>query len=156
SVDADGNVRGVSAGNAGITAMAGGKTASIIVTVQPNGVALQSISITGNGVANGAATMDMGDTLQLLAKLNPSNASVATINWSSSDASVATVDGNGKVTAIKNGDTVITVSAAGKAATVILTVNYVAPARFKDVPKSHQFYTDIEWLADSGITSGDG
>ncbi|MGO4923338.1 S-layer homology domain-containing protein, partial [Bifidobacterium choerinum] len=37
-----------------------------------------------------------------------------------------------------------------------LTVNYVAPARFKDVPKSHQFYTDIEWLADSGITSGDG
>ncbi|MGO4923348.1 Ig-like domain-containing protein, partial [Bifidobacterium choerinum] len=34
SVDADGNVRGVSAGNAGITAMAGGKTASIIVTVQ--------------------------------------------------------------------------------------------------------------------------
>ncbi|MEY8564939.1 Ig-like domain-containing protein, partial [Bifidobacterium pseudolongum] len=35
TVDADGNVRGVAAGNAGITATAGGKSASIIVTVQP-------------------------------------------------------------------------------------------------------------------------
>ena len=156
AVDADGNVRGVAAGNAGITATAGGKSASIIVTVQPDGVALQSIAITGNGVANGEATMEAGDTLQLSAKLTPSNASVATINWSSSDTSVATVNGNGKVTAIKNGDAVITVSAAGKAASILLTVNGVASGRFKDVPVSHQFYGDIEWLAQSGITTGDG
>ncbi|RYQ16067.1 alpha-amylase [Bifidobacterium pseudolongum subsp. globosum] len=156
TVDASGTVTAVKAGTATVTATAGGKSASIIVTVQPDGVALQSIAITGNGVANGEATMEVGSTLQLSAKLTPANASVATINWSSSDTSVATVSGDGKVTAIKNGDAVITVSAAGKAASILLTVSGVAPGRFKDVPVSHQFYGDIEWLAQSGITTGDG
>ncbi|MGO4923116.1 Ig-like domain-containing protein, partial [Bifidobacterium choerinum] len=156
SVDADGNVRGVSAGNAGITAMAGGKTASIIVTVQPNGSVATAIAITGNGVSSGKLTMDMGDVKKLGVALTPANAEQGVVYWSSSDASVATVDGNGTVTAVKNGKVAITATMGDLSSSILLTVNYVAPARFKDVPKSHQFYTDIEWLADSGITSGDG
>ncbi len=44
-------------------------------------------------------TLKIGDKLKLSAEVLPSNATVKTINWSSSDFSVATVDSNGNVTA---------------------------------------------------------
>ncbi|WP_353939449.1 Ig-like domain-containing protein, partial [uncultured Bifidobacterium sp.] len=94
----------------------------------------------------------MGDVKKLGVTLTPANAEQGVVYWSSSDASVATVDGNGTVTAVKNGKVAITATMGDLSSSILLTVNYVAPARFKDVPKSHQFYTDIEWLADSGIT----
>ena len=52
--------------------------------------------------------LEIGDTLQIIATLNPDNASVAQFEWQSSDESVASIDINGKVTALKPGITTIT------------------------------------------------
>ncbi|WP_033502422.1 Ig-like domain-containing protein, partial [Bifidobacterium pseudolongum] len=43
----NGAVRGLKAGNAVITATAGNKSSSIVVTVQANGTVLQSVAIVG-------------------------------------------------------------------------------------------------------------
>ena len=153
TVDADGNVRGVAAGNAGITATAGGKSASIIVTVQPDGVAVQSVAITGNGISNNEASIQSNETLQLKAQVSPANATVGTLAWSSSDTSVATVSGSGVVTAKNPGTTAITVTAGGKSASIVLTV-VKSDASFKDVPVSHPFFEGIEWAASAGVASG--
>ncbi|KFI56970.1 Ig-like domain-containing protein [Bifidobacterium choerinum] len=161
SVDANGNVRGLKAGSAGITATAGGKSASITVTVKDGAPVpvLQSIAISGSGIAGGEMTMKVGENRKLTAVPTPSNASVAGATWSSLDDSVATVDGNGKVTAKSEGLTMIMVEVGGHSDSVLLTVSgRVDPvdSRFSDVPKSHHFYADIEWLASSGVTTGFG
>ncbi|WP_196799977.1 Ig-like domain-containing protein, partial [Bifidobacterium sp. AGR2158] len=153
SVDANGNVRGLKAGNAGITATAGGKSASIIVTVQEDGPVLQSIQITGEGVENNALSTPAGETAQLKIQATPAGASVTPAYWSSSDTSIATVDGNGKVVAKKMGTVAITATAGGKTASIILTVTR-PNTRFADVLKTHHFYNDIEWLASNNITTG--
>lgn len=54
-------------------------------------------------------TIDLGSTETLRATIEPSNASVKGLIWSSSDSSVATVDSNGVVTAKKSGYAKITV-----------------------------------------------
>ena len=152
----NGTVRGIKAGNAVITATAGNKSASIIVTVQNNGAVLQSISISGSGVSGGKLTLAQNKSVQLSVKANPSNATVGAAYWSSSDTSVATVDGNGKVTAKKEGVTAITVTASGKSAAIVLTVskNGGSSDRFSDVPAGVAFHDEIEWLAAQGITNG--
>ena len=163
TVNVNGSVRGIAAGNAAITATAGGKSASIIVTVN-NGSApvLQSIAISGSGIVDGEMAMQVNDSKELTAVPTPSNASVAGAAWSSLDDSVATVDGNGKVTAKSEGLTMIMVELGGHSDSVLLTVSgKVDPptpgdSRFSDVPKSHHFYADIEWLASSGVTTGFG
>ncbi|NLW58589.1 MAG: hypothetical protein GX068_07640, partial [Bifidobacterium pseudolongum subsp. globosum] len=153
SVDANGNVRGLKAGNAGITATAGGKSASIIVTVKEAGPVLQSIQITGNGVTNNKLSTPAGETVQLKVQATPADATVTPTYWSSSDTSIATVDGTGKVVTTKMGTVAITVTAGGKTASIVLTVTK-PNTRFTDVLKTHHFYNDIEWLASAGVTTG--
>ncbi|UBY94639.1 Ig-like domain-containing protein [Bifidobacterium pseudolongum] len=154
---ADGRVRGVAAGTTTIKAVAGGKEATVIVTVvggttQP----LQSIAIVGTGVANNKLTLAQNKTVQLSVKATPANASLGVVYWSSSDSSVATVDGNGKVTAKGEGITAITVTASGKSAAIVLTVtkNGGSSDRFSDVPAGVPFHDEIEWLAANGISTG--
>ncbi len=156
TVDASGTVKAVKAGTATITATAGGKSATVKVTVtgEEPVVPVQSVSISGSGVSNGKATISVGANLNLTATVSPSNATVGAVYWSSSDTSVATVDGSGRVSAKAEGVTAITVTAGGRSQAIILTVT--AAPRFADVPFDHQFYADIEWLAASGITNGDG
>lgn len=69
--------------------------------------------------------------LQLTASFTPANAS-AVLEWSSSKPGVATVDGNGLVTPVKKGTTIISVRTDnGKSATV--KVKVVAPPKPKKV-----------------------
>ncbi|RYP99140.1 alpha-amylase [Bifidobacterium pseudolongum subsp. globosum] len=157
TVSSTGAVRGVKAGMATITATAGGKEAAITVTVKAgSSPVLQSVSITGNGVSSGELTLKAGASVTLKASPSPSNAALGVVSWSSMDQSVASVDGNGKVTAKAEGVTVITVTASGCSASLVLEVSGVAPpsSRFPDVPQSHHFYADVEWLASRGITTG--
>ena len=55
--------------------------------------------------------MHIGDTFQLIADVQPENASNTTLNWSTGNSSVASVDNNGLVTAVAGGTTYIIASA---------------------------------------------
>lgn len=56
-----------------------------------------------------AATIAVGNSLQLTASVVPANASNRTLIWESADTEIATVDANGKINALKQGSTIITV-----------------------------------------------
>ena len=92
---------------------------SVNVTVkQP----VTGVSITS---ANGSNTVNAGDTLQLTAKVSPSNASDTSVTWSSSSTGIAKVSTAGLVTGVAAGTAVITAKAndgSNKSATFTVTV----------------------------------
>ncbi len=65
-----------------------------------------------------------GETTELFATVLPENAHDKTITWKSSDTTIATVE-NGKVTALKKGNAVITATSGGKEATCEITIKPV-------------------------------
>ena len=71
-------------------------------------------------VEPGTEALNVGETAELTAKVDPSNATDPTVTWTSSDETVATVDANGKVTAVGGGTATIT----AKAGDVILTKDH--------------------------------
>ena len=69
-------------------------------------------AVTGVTLDKTELDLEKGKTAQLTATVVPSEVS-AVLTWSSSDQTIATVDENGKVTAVKAGEAVITVTATG-------------------------------------------
>ena len=120
TVDATGKVTAHREGTTTITARASGKTAKVKVkVVDPN-------KPTGIKISQGqAASVDVGDTLQLGTTLSPAGAR-ATLTWKSSKPKVAIVDENGKVTPVAEGKTRITVTTHNKKKASI-TVTVVDP-----------------------------
>lgn len=107
---ADGLVKAVGIGSATISCMAldgSGRSASCNVAIM-KAPKPKSISIAPKG-----GTINIGQTLQLVATLNPVGAST-TLKWSSSSKKIATVDADGVVKGIKEGVVKITVSTANK------------------------------------------
>ena len=121
TVDANGKVTGVKAGEATITVTTedGGKTATCKVTVSDT-----EIKVTGVTLNKTALTLNIGASETLSATVAPADATNKKVTWKSSDAAVATVDTNGKVTAVKAGEATITVTTedGGKTATCKVTV----------------------------------
>ena len=76
-----------------------------------------------SGVALDKASISI-NTETLTATVSPKNAANKKVTWKSSDAAVATVDANGKVTGVKAGEAIITVTTddGGKTATCKVTV----------------------------------
>lgn len=98
TVDGEGNVTAILAGQASITASSGGKEASCQVTVS---------KIVVDEVTVNPATLELveGDVFQLSASVSPAEAD-QTVEWKSMDESVARVDyNNGIVTAVSPGST---------------------------------------------------
>ncbi len=67
--------------------------------------------VSGISLSDPSLEMKPGDTKTLTAALSPSTATEKEVKWSSSNNSVATVSGNGLVTAVAEGEAVITASA---------------------------------------------
>lgn len=107
TVDANGLVTAVGAGEADITVSIDGaniqSVCHVVVTVPLESVeAPEALELIINGE----------DSADLDAKMIPEDTTGAKLIYESSDESVATVDENGHVTAVSNGECVITTSAA--------------------------------------------
>jgi uncharacterized protein YjdB len=105
TVDTNGLVTAVAPGSAVIivTSVAGGETASSIVTV--------AVPVTGVSILPSSLKFNVDSIRQLSATIAPSNATFKDLSWNSSNPDVVTVDGNGKLTGISNGKAIITVTA---------------------------------------------
>ena len=116
----NGLVTAVGPGSATITATAGAVSGSAAVTVKA-----KVIPVTGVSLDKTSLTLTEGETETLKATVSPDNATDKSVTWSSADPTVATVDDAGKVTAVKAGQTTITVKTkdGGKQAACALTVN---------------------------------
>ena len=121
TVDGDGRVTAVKAGVATVTVTTedGGKTASCKVTVKAKAVNVTEVTLDRTEL-----TLTEGETGTLTATVKPDNADNRKVTWISDKTDVATVDGAGKVTAVKAGEAVITVTTedGGKTATCKVTV----------------------------------
>ncbi len=141
TVDRYGNVKGIKAGTATITAKAtNGKTASYKVTVkakQTSSTKPKTVKVTSVKIS-GAKDLTVGQSLKLTATVSPSNASNKKVTWKSSNPSVATVDGNGNVKAVSGGTVTITVTTAdgSKTASVTITVKETYSYEWVEIKES--------------------
>ena len=117
SVNKNGLVTANGEGQATIKAIAGGKSASCVVTVSKKIVAVTSITLNKTSLA-----LTKGESKTLVATVTPVDATNKNVSWTSSDSNVASVDSDGKVTAIGNGNATITAKADDKEATCSVTV----------------------------------
>jgi len=110
SVDQKGKISANKVGNVTVTAISemGNKTASCSVIVEEKVILITSISL--NKIE---LSLLEGDSEKLIAEIAPTNASNKNIDWKSSDETIAIVDSEGKVTALKAGVALITVTARG-------------------------------------------
>jgi alpha-tubulin suppressor-like RCC1 family protein len=120
TIDGNGIVTGVAAGNAMITATSEGKSAQAAVTVSL--VPVASVVVTPN-----APTVKAGATVTLAAQLKDEQGTVLTgraIAWSSSATTVATVDAaTGVVTGVAVGTATLTATSEGKTGSTTVTVS---------------------------------
>ena len=122
TVDSDGKVTIIGAGETTIEARAGEKTFTVQVKIeaqpqqpqQPQVVPVQSVTVIPASI-----TAKVGEgPVQLTATVLPSNATSRTVTWTSKNEQVVTVDSNGKVTIIGAGETTIEAKAGEKTFTV--------------------------------------
>ena len=88
----------------------------------------KDVAVTSVSLSQLTAEMVVGETVQLVATVLPSDATDKSVIWASSKLSVATVSVSGKITAVAEGISTITASAGGKSANCTVTVikGYVA------------------------------
>lgn len=115
TVNATGRATAVANGTATITATAGDASGSASLTVA------QEVS----AVAVTADTLEVADTLRVVAAATDANGhpvEEASFSWSSSDASVVDVDESGLATAVAVGTAVVTASSSGVSGSAELVV----------------------------------
>ena len=93
-------------GTVTVTTVDGGFTASCAVTVTPKFIAVESITLEPEPLE-----LEVGQSATVKATVLPEDATDKTLSWESSNEAVATVDQTGKVTALKAGETILTVKA---------------------------------------------
>lgn len=120
SVNKNGKVKGLKTGKATVTVTTqnGDKTAICEVYVVKRAKLLKKLTL----VLGKDVTMLQGTTLQVLLELKPKKATGIIPKYKSSDVTVAVIDKTGVITALKNGQTTITVTIGKKKKKFILTV----------------------------------
>lgn len=127
----EGIVTGVSAGEAIITATAGGKTATVAVTVKLLGPS--SIS-----VVPPAACVPLGSAIQVVGKVldEAGNVITAPIDWALSNPALGTITSNGLLKGLVSGTTNVVAKVGGLTETVSVTVCPATPASITISPSS--------------------
>jgi uncharacterized protein YjdB len=105
TVDAYGNLSGVAVGTTivRVTTNDGGYTAEVIVSV-----VAQTFQVTGISITPSEVEIFVGQQLQIIAEILPTNATNQSILWSSEDSTIATVNTKGAILGEQVGTTVIT------------------------------------------------
>jgi len=118
SVDNNGTVSGVAAGNATITASSEGKSATAAITVKADAPAVAVASVS---IAAAPDTIEAWDATALHATTHDAKDSVLTgrtIRWTTSNPAVAIIDSvTGVITGIDRGTVIITAASEGKIGT---------------------------------------
>ncbi|NLW77864.1 MAG: hypothetical protein GXY32_00420 [Ruminococcaceae bacterium] len=123
TVSSKGKITTYKTGNVTIKATASdGETATLSVKVVDTAIPLQTLELTQGPIKKGA-----GKYTYVQGWYGPADATGLVFTWKSSNEKVATVNEFGAVWPIKEGSTVITVSAGGLSAST--TVNVVSPVK---------------------------
>lgn len=129
TIDSNGRVTAVGAGIIDVTVSAedGGYSASSIITV--TGGPQPEVSVYNVLVSPTTVSLEAGETVQLTATTEPSNATNQNVSWISNNPAIATIDSNGLVTAVGAGVIDVTVSAedGGYSASSFITVTGGTP-----------------------------
>ena len=149
TVDEDGTVKGIAVGTAVLTATSIDNSqiqAQCEITVVENTKKPTEIYFEYNGQRfyDNYKKLTVGDTLQLSAGVNPTDAN-RSVTWNSSDSTVASVDQNGLITALKSGQAQITITAEGDNNQVLQQIMTVDVA---DIP-----ITKLSVFTDSSMTN---
>ena len=104
TVDNNGFVKAVSAGDAIITISCAGVSATTTVHVNNKVVDVRTINVSDNNI-----NLSVGGNHQINATITPSDATDKTLTYESNNPSVVTVTNSGLVTAVGNGSTYVTV-----------------------------------------------
>lgn len=89
------------------------------------------LSVKGVALNAYSLSLNVGETSNLTASVNPADATNKAVTWSSSDASVASVDNSGKVTALKDGTATITATSADTGVQANCKVTVTDPSKVK-------------------------
>ena len=112
-----------------------------LVDITVNAIPVQSVTI-----SDASLSLEEGDTAQLTASVNPTNATNTNITWSSDDTSVATVSSTGLVTAVAKGQTTIkAISAMDNTKIGSCVVTVTKPA----IVSTQYVFTSKSWTATS-------
>ena len=112
-----GSITALKEGTSTVTATAGDKSASCVVTVTKGVIPVTSVALD-----KASMTLEKGESATLVATVSPSDATDKTVTWSSSDASIVSVDQNGTILALKGGSAAVMAKAGEKSATCHVTV----------------------------------
>ncbi|MGI8547056.1 MAG: Ig-like domain-containing protein [Gemmatimonadaceae bacterium] len=134
TVDAGGNVKGVTSGTVTITATSEGKSGAATIAVSaapvtPTPTPTSPAPVATVSVLPGSLSLTTGQTASVSALALDADQKVLSgraVTWSSANSAVATVDGSGSVRAVGAGNTTITATSEGKAGTAQVVVT--APA----------------------------
>lgn len=145
TVDSNGKVKGVSVGQATITAKVKtvdkDVTASVTVTVTP-------VAVTGVSITNSPGSINVGgQTYVLKAEVTPKNATNKAVKWSSNNPSVISVDADsGALTAHTSGTAMITVTTVDqqKTSSVNITANVIPVREINIIPTEASLEVDEE------------
>lgn len=125
TVDQNGKITGIKPGAAVITCTTrnGSHKASCTVTVKP------VVKVTSVELSAYSGSMYAGTYYQFKTRVNPSNASIKKLVWSSSDTSVVKVSSSGLILGVKPGKAIITCKSyeGGKTAKCVVNVVGVNP-----------------------------
>lgn len=128
TVTEKGLVQAVTPGTSVITATAGGRHVSCIVSVLA-----ARVRVTGVSFAESKHEIPMGGTATLTATITPADATVKTLVWTSDDPGIASVSRTGIVTAVSVGTTKIHATSVDGNHSAEVTVTVTATPQLGDV-----------------------
>jgi uncharacterized protein YjdB len=164
TVDANGNVTGVAAGTATITATSEGQSGTAAVSVKTT---LQPVAAVA--VAPAAVTLKTGDVQQFTASLTAADGTPLTgraVTWTSSDVAVLLIDAQGRSAALAPGTATVTATSEGVSGTAAVTVTApppppapvatvtVTPTGVRLVPGGTQQFTATARAGDGTVITG--